>query len=347
MTALQSAHGKSAPTDAGADGSADGIVVARLSDEQLIDPDFTAPRWNGSYETYGGARVFVRRLPSTSPDAQRAVFVHGLGGSATNWTDVGGLLSSRLDCAAVDLPGFGRSGPAPRGNYSIGALAEVIVAGLEADGRAPVHLFGNSMGGAVALRVAATRPDLVRTLTLISPALPDLRLRRPGTDTAMGLLLVPGISGLARRRMAAISPAGRVRGMIQVCFAQPQRVPQGRLDEAVEDMTRHQALPWSHEAFTRSLRGVALSYVSQGRRSPWQLLAQVQAPTLIVWGDQDRLVPAALAPRAARAVAQSRLLVLPGVGHCAQMEDPVATARAVLALLDDYALAAGPGQRSR
>ncbi len=307
-----------------------------MSDVELPPIDFTAPRWQGGYETYGGARVFVRRLPSTSPDPEPAVFVHGLGGSTTNWTDVGTLLNPRLDCMALDLPGFGRSGPAPRGNYSIGALADVVTAALETGTRAPVHLVGNSLGGAVVLRVAATRPDLVRTLTLISPALPDLRLRRPGTDTAMGLLLVPGISALAQRRMAAMSPLQRVRGMVAVCFAQPQLVPQWRLDEAVEDLAAHEALPWAHDAFTRSLRSLVAGYLSPGRKSPWSLLTRIQAPTLVIWGDQDRLVPATLAPRTAQSIADCRLLVLPGVGHCAQMEDPVSTARAILALLEDY-----------
>lgn len=331
MTSLGSAAGSPPAADPAAP-----VVVARLSDVELPALDFTAPRWQGGYENYGGARVFVRRLQGTSPDPEPAVFVHGLGGSTTNWTDVGTLLSPRLDCTALDLPGFGRSGPAPRGDYSIGALADVVTAALEASGNGPVHLFGNSLGGAVVLRVAASRPDLVRTLTLISPALPDLRLRRPGTDTAMGLLLIPGISTIARRRMAAMSPLQRVRGMIAVCFAQPQLVPQRRLDEAVEDLAAHEALPWAHDAFTRSLRSLATGYVSPGRRSPWSLLARVQAPTLIIWGEQDRLVPATLAPRAAQSIADSRLLVLPGVGHCAQMEDPVSTARAVLALLEDY-----------
>ncbi len=315
-------------------------VVARLSDVELPPLDFTAPRWQGGYETYGGARVFVRRLPSTSPDPEPAVFVHGLGGSTTNWTDVGTLLNSRLDCMALDLPGFGRSGPAPRGDYSISALADVVAAALETGTQAPVHLVGNSLGGAVVLRVAATRPDLVRTLTLISPALPDLRLRRPGTDTAMGLLLVPGVSTLARRRMAAMSPLQRVRSMIAVCFAQPQLVPQWRLDEAVEDLAAHEAMPWAHDAFTGSLRSLVAGYLSPGGKSPWSLLARIKAPTLIIWGDQDRLVPATLAARTAQSIADSRLLVLPNVGHCAQMEDPVSTARAVLALLEDYPAAA-------
>lgn len=311
------------------------IPPARLSDEELPALDFTAPRWEGTHEAHGGARVFVRRLPALSPHAEPALFVHGLGGSATNWTDLGVLLNSWLDCVAIDLPGFGRSGPAPGNDYSLDALARVVVAQIEDDGRSPVHLFGNSMGGSVALRVAARRPDLVRTLTLVSPAVPDLRVKRPGTDTGMTLFLLPGLNALARRRMAAISPASRVRGMIELCFAQPERVPQWRLREAVEDMAERHDVSWNHDALMRAVRALAASYLAGGRRSPWYLLSRITAPTLVVWGSLDRLVPVTLAARAAGTVADARLLVLPDVGHCAQMEDPVSTARAFLAMLCD------------
>ena len=77
---------------------------------------------------------------------------------------------------------YRRSGPAPGWTYSIDTLARVVIAYLGDRSRGPVHLFGNSMGGSICLAVASERPDLVRTLTLISPAVPDLRLHRPGTD---------------------------------------------------------------------------------------------------------------------------------------------------------------------
>ncbi|MGZ4637935.1 MAG: alpha/beta fold hydrolase, partial [Actinomycetes bacterium] len=135
------------------------------------------PRWPGSLETVGATTLNVRRAPATSPDAEPAVLVHGLGGSATNWTDLMGLLQDRLDSAAIDLPGFGWSPPPPGHDYSLAAHARAVIGFLEAEGTAPVHLFGNSLGGTVSVLVAAARPDLVRTLTLVSPALPVLRPR--------------------------------------------------------------------------------------------------------------------------------------------------------------------------
>src|SRR5258706_15241110 len=78
---------------------------------------------------------------------------------------------------ALDLPGFGHSPPPPDGDYSLDARVRAVIALIEERGNRPVHLIGNSLGGAVSTRIAARRPDLVRSLTLISPPLPDLRPR--------------------------------------------------------------------------------------------------------------------------------------------------------------------------
>ncbi|HBF26792.1 MAG TPA: alpha/beta hydrolase, partial [Actinobacteria bacterium] len=111
--------------------------------------------------------LFYRHAPSSQTDAPAALLLHGLGGSALNWTDFMGRMSNRLDCYALDLHGFGSSPPprdgdmTPRGHAR--AAADFI---LERD-LGPVHLFGNSMGGAVSVQLAARRPDLVRSVTLI------------------------------------------------------------------------------------------------------------------------------------------------------------------------------------
>ena len=102
-----------------------------------------------------------------------AVLIHGLGGMSTNWTDLMHALPFRLHSAAVDLPGFGSSDPLYRAP-SITVFAQIVGDFIEAKfpGRA-VHLFGNSLGGAVVVELAAMRPELVRGITLISPALPE------------------------------------------------------------------------------------------------------------------------------------------------------------------------------
>ena len=298
-----------------------------LSERPLPEHAGVRPVWPGGEV----GDLHVRRGPS-GRDA--GLFVHGLGGSATNWTDLMGLLAGVVDSEALDLPGFGRSAPPADGRYTVGSHARAVIAHLERRGRGPVHLFGNSLGGAVSTRVAADRPDLVRTLTLVSPALPNLR-RTKGSDPRLPLLLLPGLARLAERRLASRTPEQRARAVLELCYGDPSTIPPERMAEAVAEMARRNALGHSQDAFTASLRGLIRSYLARGDRSPWAAVARVQAPTLLVWGDRDRLVDVAIAPRAARTYPDVRLLVLPGVGHVAQMERPDTVARAFLGMLEE------------
>jgi pimeloyl-ACP methyl ester carboxylesterase len=309
-------------------------VAARLSDAPLPQPDFTAPAWPGETVVVDGSSVYVRRTPGPAA-GEPALYVHGLGGSSTNWTDLAGVLRGHVDGTALDLHGFGWSDPAPRGNYSLSMHGRTVMRLIERLDRGPVHLFGNSMGGAVAVLLAARRPDLVRTLTLVSPAVPDLR-PRTGSDALMPLLLMPGTSQLIERRLAGMDPAERVRQVLELCYGDPSLVPAGRLAEAAADARKRANQPWAMTAFARSLRGLVAAYLP-GPQSLWRIAATITAPTLIVWGDRDRLVNVALAPRTAEAIPGARLLVLPGVGHVAQMEDPTGVARAFLGMCEDTA----------
>ncbi len=115
-----------------------------------------------------GIGLTVRCRPGDRAGLPPALYVHGLGGSSQNWSALMPLLSDVVDGEAVDLPGFGDSPPPDDGDYSVTGHARAVIRLLDAEERGPVHLFGNSLGGAVATRVAAVRPDLVRTLTLVS-----------------------------------------------------------------------------------------------------------------------------------------------------------------------------------
>lgn len=297
-----------------------------FSERVLPEHDGVRPAWPG--EQVG--RLFVRRGPA---GGEPALFVHGLGGSSLNWTDLMGTLSEVVEGEAVDLPGFGRSEPPADDRYTVGAHARALTRHLDHGGRGPVHLFGNSLGGAVSTRLAAQRPDLVRSLTLISPALPNLRPSR-GTDPRLPLLLLPGLSALASRRIAKVSPEQRARAVLELCYGDPTQVPPQRLAEAAEETRRRSALGYDQTAFTRSLRALIGSYVAGSTHSPWAFAAKVQAPTLIIWGELDRLVDVSIAPRAAATYPDARLLVLPGVGHVAQLERPEVVARAFLGMVE-------------
>ena len=321
--------------------------AARLSDATLPDLDQTIPPWPGRHVQVGGARVFVRTTPPTGEHAEPALYVHGLGGASTNWTDLAGQLAPWFAGEAIDLPGFGQSGPSPDDDYSLRAQARVVIGFLDSTARGPVHLIGNSMGGAISIIVASSRPDLVKTLTLVSPAVPTLRPNRtPGADPRMVLLAVPGVGGAIQRRVDALSAAQRVRGTLKLVYGNFDHVPQNRIDEAVADLEGRSGLDWAPRAFVAAMRSIAGSYIQMGSKSMWTRMNEIKAPTLLIWGDQDRLVDVRIADRTRRAIHGSRLLVLPGVGHVAMMEDPQTTARAIVALLEDervgYQSSGGP-----
>lgn len=303
----------------------------------LPDLDLTRPPWPGETVAIGGTDLFVRHTPTTAAGVvPTAVYVHGLGGASTNWTDFAGQLAGDVEGFAPDLPGFGRSGPSATGEYTIRAHARVLTAYLEhvvAARGGPVHLFGNSMGGAIAIRVAAQRPDLLRTLTLISPAVPDLRVKRDD-DPRTPLMLVPGITRIAEKRLAAVPARQRAKGIIALVFGDPSRVPEHRIDEAAAEITARGADPVAgaaaSAAFSASMKGLVATWFTS---RPWRDLEAILAPTLVIWGDRDRLVSPALAPKVAATVHRASLLVLPGVGHVAMMEEPVTSARAWLGTL--------------
>ena len=305
--------------------------LAGPADFAIPAVDQTRKPWPGEYHRVAGADVFLRKTPPRRKTVEPALYVHGLGGASTNFTDLADLLSPWFDGHALDLPGFGKSGPAAGGHYSIGAHARVVIGYLEQSGRGPVHLVGNSMGGAIAIRVASTRPDLIRTLTLVSPAVPDLR-PRVGGDALLPLLVVPGLGPAMLRRLDRVTPEQRARAVIDLCFAHPERVPDNRLAEAVADVTDRRGMSWAHGAMISSLRGLIGSYLSAGGRAPWRQMAAIVAPTVVIWGELDQLVDVSNAPRVAATIPDARLLVLPDVGHTAQLEDPAVTARAILAL---------------
>ncbi len=297
------------------------------------------PAWPGESVSVDGTQTFVRRTPATSPGAEPALYVHGLGGSSQNWTDLAHLLADRLDGEAIDLPGFGHSDPAR--SYAITTMSDRVVRWIEHSGRGPVHLFGNSLGGAITVRVAGTRPDLVRTLTLVSPALPFMDPRRSLQSRMLPLLLIPRAERIAAWRLAAIAPEVLAQQVINACFARPELVPAQRIQEAVEEVRRRYDAPWYVDAYLRTLRGLVSSFLLSfvpGPNSMWRMARRITAPTLVITGRQDQLVDVRVAPAVAKLITDSRLLVLDKVGHVAQMERPDLVARAELAMLDEVAL---------
>lgn len=284
-----------------------------------------------------GLELAVRDRPPTRTGLPPALFVHGLGGSSQNWSALMAQLADTVDGEAVDLPGFGWSPPPADRDYSVTALARAVIRHLDAAGRGPVHLFGNSLGGAVSTRVAAVRPDLVRTLTLVSPALPELRVQKSAVPTA--LLAVPGMAALFGRLTRGLTAEQRTRGVLGLCYGDPAQVTPEGFRLAVEEMERRMGLPYFWEAMTRTSRGIVDAYTLGGQHGLWRQAQRVLAPALLVYGGRDQLVSYRMAHKAAAAYRGSRLLCLPEAGHVAMMEYPEVVAEAFRELLRDTAAA--------
>lgn len=312
---------------------------ARLADDSVLLPDGDAPApWPARRVVIAGSMLHVRDTPATRPGAEPAVYVHGLGGSSQNFTDVAGLLADRFDGQAVDLPGFGYSDPSPR--YSIPAFAGKLIGYLDDAGRGAVHLIGNSLGGSIAVRVAALRPDLIRTLTLISPAMPFLDPRRTAHGPYLPLLALPGADRIFAWGMTRMPIEEMADQVLQACFGDTRKATAQRRAEAMEEIRLRYTVEHYPSAYLRTLRGLVSSFVRAylpGRNSLWRLATEITAPTLVIGGLTDKLIDPRVPVQVARAVPDSRLLVLPGVGHVAQMEVPRLVARAIVGMLDDLA----------
>jgi pimeloyl-ACP methyl ester carboxylesterase len=318
------------------------------------------PAWPGRLETVGTAEVFIRSAPA-EPGAEPALCVHGLGGASTNWTDLMDLLrrpdpapsaslngaggpdpawprwpgGHPLACEALDMPGHGHSPPARDGDYSVGAQARLVARLIEQRRRGPVHLIGNSLGGAVCTKLAAHRPDLLKTLTLVSPALPDLRPRT--VPARISAVRIPGVGTWMMRRAAKLPARQRVAVTLRDVYFDPAAVHPDRLAEEIAEVERQDTLGYVGEALLRSAHGVVSEYLRRGPTALWREAAQITADVLVIHGSHDRLVDPRMAARAARTFQHVRVVVLPRTGHVAMMERPAEVVREMRIMMTDAA----------
>lgn len=267
--------------------------------------------------------MYVAETPALVRNDERdlVLCVHGMSGAATNWTDFMAKLTPDFDCKAVDLPGSGYSPPPKRkAGYAIKALAHTVLRLIQVLDCGPVHLVGNSMGGAVCVRAAASRPDLVRTLTLVSPALPDRSLRREHLEFPVAAL--PVVGERLMRRFQRIPPENRVAGVVATCYYDQTAVHPERFGLEVAELRRQDSLGYSSVTLSRAARTIVGEYLRPARFSLWRAAGQLPVPALVIFGSHDRLVNPRLATKAARVFRDASVVVLPRTGHVAQMEHP-------------------------
>ena len=251
------------------------------------------------------------------------VLLHGLGASVVAWRYNVSALSERYSVYAPDLPGHGESAK-PDIAYDLEAGVRFVLQFLDTLGLERVALVGNSIGGLVALASALRRPDRAQSLVLADTA-------GLGRELAWPILLaaLPGIGSL----LDALDVRSGLRFAPRI-FHHPERV-----DPAVhEELMRLRKLPGVRRAVLSTMRsGVSLL----GLRSSLLLLhhGSVPVPTLVVWGQEDRIIPVRHARRVARQVPEVQVRILPDCGHWPQMEQAEAFNEAVMAFLEDAVVA--------
>ncbi len=266
-----------------------------------------------------GRRLAFRELG----DGEPAVLIHGLGGRATNWTDL--MHALPLHAYAIDLPGFGHSDPTAD-PPTMADFVEAVESFIEQHvGGQPVHLFGNSLGGVVTVELAARRPDLVRTVTLVSPALPAYRLTR--TNYAVPVVALPRIGDRLFARWQRGTVEQRVAGTLAVNFADPEQVHPVRIEELLEETRRRDGDDHAASTYLGAARALMLSYLRPRAANPWHRLRDISAPLLVIYGRRDQLVDPLAAHRITRERPGAIVAVIMGTAHVSQIEQPLEVAR--------------------
>lgn len=258
-------------------------------------------------------------------EGEPAVHIHGLGGMATNWTDLMFALEFHLQSVALDLPGFGYSQPFDHAP-SITSFAQIVGDFIAAKfpGQS-VHLFGNSLGGAVVVELAAMRPELVRSITLVSPALPEYVPRR--TNVHIPLVAIPYVGERLLQRWLRFTPDQRAWGTVLAVYGDPSKIHPQRWQEMRAETIRRDGIEHAGPTYLGALRALMLSFLRIGRSSMWRQFGAVKAPVLVIHGRRDVLVNPRAAHEVTKLLPGATVVVLNNAGHVAQMEYPLEVAR--------------------
>jgi pimeloyl-ACP methyl ester carboxylesterase len=255
-------------------------------------------------------------------DGKPLLMVHGLGGNAMNWMAVGPGLSKHHRVLALDLAGFGRT-PLFNRSAAVGANANLVHSFIEQVIGEPVVLMGNSMGGHIAMLVAADHPRWVSGLILVDPAIPGVHVRRPD-PTMLGVMAAITLPGLADmvidRRARLLGPEGLVRETIALVAADPSRIDATMIDAHVQLMRERENLGRQNSrAFLQAIRSLGLRMADPRF---WARMRKIEAPALVIHGELDRLIPLSAARDLARRHPDWTFEVIDGVGHVPMMETP-------------------------
>jgi pimeloyl-ACP methyl ester carboxylesterase len=273
--------------------------------------------------------------------APMIVCVHGLGGSAVNWSALAPLLTDRYRVLAPDLAGHGLTRSGGRGT-SVTANRDLLDRFIRSMSAGPVILMGNSMGGMISLLEVAYSPDLAAGLILVDPALPFMPAR-PDLLVAAMLALggTPVIGRAVLSGVRSLPPDATVAGVLALCCADPARVDPAVRAEHLEVARRRAQFSDAGRDMANATRSViAMAGFGRGGLGYRQAIRKVECPVLVLHGERDRLVPVSVARAVARANPSWSLVVVPGAGHVPQLELPNECAAAIASWLSSAGRAA-------
>ncbi len=261
--------------------------------------------------TVGPWRLHVR--DSGPRQAPVVVLLHGFGASLQTWDLWVRGLSQTHRVIRLDLPGSGLSPPDPDQDYTDARSLQLLRSLLDELGVSRATMVGHSMGGRIAWTFAAQHPERTDKLVLIAPdgfASEGFEYGKP-MDVPFSLSL-----------MRQVLPKPLLRMSLKSAYAQPES-----LTDALT--TRYHELllaPGARQAMLDRLKQTAL-------QEPGPLLRQIKAPTLLVWGESDAMIPASNARDYLQAIVGSRLFLYPGVGHLPHEEASEVSLKAVVDFL--------------
>jgi pimeloyl-ACP methyl ester carboxylesterase len=255
-----------------------------------------------------GRHLAVRRA-GTGPSV---VLIHGMAGSLTTWDPVFADLAGSCDVIAVDLPGHGTSSRL-RGDYSLGSLATAVRDILEALEVKTATIVGHSLGGGIAMQFMYQFPERCERLVLVSSG----GLGREVT-LMLRALAVPGagvpLAGISRlQHQRHVAAAGRL-----------VRPLAGRVWNDLPYMLRQMATlddPETRRSFLATIRAV-IDVGGQGINATDKLHLAAGLSTLIVWGENDRMIPSGHGDAAADLIPGCRFELIPGAGHYPHEDSP-------------------------
>jgi pimeloyl-ACP methyl ester carboxylesterase len=248
----------------------------------------------------------VRLREQGPPESEVLLLLHGSGSSLETWDSLSALFAGRYRLLAIDLPGHGLTGPDPQRDYSPARFAEVLDAVLDSVGVRSATIVGNSMGGWVAWNYARLRPTRVHRLVLIDAygAPNQARVRLP---FAFRLARWP----IARNALLVCTPRSSVRSSLMQSVADPA---------SIDDATVERTWLLLRRAGNR-LAMLDHFATLQPNATADEMLA-IRAPTLIVWGRRDQLIPWQNGAWFPEHIPDAKLVVLEEVGHLAMEESP-------------------------